>query len=47
MNKIVMKWHLVESLVVYVFTPHLKAHDHAKLNLRFSMARPLNEFHEL
>ena len=32
MNKMVMKWHLVESLVAYIFTPHLKAHGYAKLN---------------
>lgn len=27
MNKVVLEQHSIESLVTYVFTPHLKAHD--------------------
>ena len=27
-HRMVMKWHLVEGPVTYVFTLHLKAHDH-------------------
>lgn len=30
LNKMVMKYQLVESLIAYVFTLHLQAHDHTK-----------------
>ena len=33
MNKMVMKQNSVESLVTFVFTQHLKAHDHTKFNV--------------
>jgi hypothetical protein len=47
MSRTAIKSHLVESLVAYVFTSCLKAHDHIKLKFnipKFFMLQPLDEF---
>ena len=43
MNRMVLRWHLVESLVTYVFTLHMKAPDCTKLNFQVSMVWLLDE----
>jgi hypothetical protein len=44
MNKISLKWHLVEGPVTYDFTLHLRVRDHTLHDFGGVLGRPLDTF---
>ena len=44
MNKISLKWHLVEGMVTYDFTLHLRVRDQHYMIVEVCLGRPLDTF---